>query len=185
MHKSDDLRVVKTKKALKTGLFNLLQKKEFKKLSIHDICDESIVHRTTFYRHYNDKYDLLFDLIDELTQDYVFKDIKNLIYSPFQSVYESFEENRKNIEKIGKKQRHDSAFDKLILQFVINKLTENFNANIENIEMISSVPKGAYIHIYVSVIDGLSKWAETIDREVPIEELDNIYNDIIKIEYKE
>lgn len=91
----------------------------------------------------------------------------------------------KRIEKIGKKQRHDSAFDKLILQFVINKLTENFNANIENIEMISSVPKDAYIHIYVSVIDGLSKWAETIDREVPIEELDNIYNDIIKIEYKE
>ena len=67
-------------------------------MSIHDICDESIVHRTTFYRHYNDKYDLLFDLIDELTQDYVFKDIKNLIYSPFQSVYESFEENRKNID---------------------------------------------------------------------------------------
>lgn len=30
MHKSDDLRVVKTKKALKTGLFNLLQKKNLK-----------------------------------------------------------------------------------------------------------------------------------------------------------
>ena len=61
MYKNSDLRIIKTQMALKGGLFKLLKKKPFMKLSINEICEASFVHRTTFYRHYTDKYDLLID----------------------------------------------------------------------------------------------------------------------------
>jgi len=33
--------------------------KEFETITVKDICDRAMVHRTTFYNHYVDKYDLL------------------------------------------------------------------------------------------------------------------------------
>jgi AcrR family transcriptional regulator len=58
---STDLRVRRTRKTLRQGLFELLQKHEFDKISVIDICRESMVTRATFYTHYKDKYDLLED----------------------------------------------------------------------------------------------------------------------------
>lgn len=37
----------------------LLAENELETISIKSICDRAMVHRTTFYKHYEDKYDLL------------------------------------------------------------------------------------------------------------------------------
>ena len=55
----DDLRVLKTRKALYSSLFILLNRKKFTKITVHHLCEESLVSRTAFYAHYKDKYDLL------------------------------------------------------------------------------------------------------------------------------
>ncbi|MBI9049922.1 MAG: TetR/AcrR family transcriptional regulator C-terminal domain-containing protein [Anaerolineaceae bacterium] len=70
---SVDFRVKRTEKMLLNALFILLEKKSINKITINDICVEAMIHRTTFYNHYVDKYDLLesgFQIIfDELTTD--------------------------------------------------------------------------------------------------------------------
>ncbi|CUT97491.1 Transcriptional regulator, TetR family (fragment) [Staphylococcus capitis] len=43
-----DLRVVKTKKALSSSLYQLLEKRSFESLSVNEICESGMVHRTTF-----------------------------------------------------------------------------------------------------------------------------------------
>jgi len=57
--KREDLRVVKTRRALYTALFALLRHKYFTKITVRDLCEEAIVSRTVFYAHFTDKYDLL------------------------------------------------------------------------------------------------------------------------------
>ncbi|WP_165422962.1 TetR/AcrR family transcriptional regulator [Ktedonosporobacter rubrisoli] len=54
-----DLRVRRTHKLLWEALLALMGEREFETLTVKDICERAMVHRTTFYNHYEDKYDLL------------------------------------------------------------------------------------------------------------------------------
>jgi AcrR family transcriptional regulator len=54
-----DLRVRRTQKLLWEALMALLAEQAFESISVKDICDLAMVHRTTFYKHYEDKYHLL------------------------------------------------------------------------------------------------------------------------------
>lgn len=56
-----DKRIIKTKRALKTALIELLHKKNFEKIRTTEICDRALVSRNTFYNYYADKYALLED----------------------------------------------------------------------------------------------------------------------------
>ena len=54
-----DLRQRKTRKLLVEALAQLLEEKSFQELSVTDICRRAMVHRTTFYAHFNDKQELM------------------------------------------------------------------------------------------------------------------------------
>ncbi len=54
-----DLRVRRTRKLLWEALLDLIMEKDFETINIKELCDRAMVHRTTFYSHYQDKYDLL------------------------------------------------------------------------------------------------------------------------------
>lgn len=45
--------------AITSALFSLLETKDFHKISVSDIIKKAKVNRSTFYRHYVDKYDIL------------------------------------------------------------------------------------------------------------------------------
>ena len=70
----EDRRIMKTKKALKTALIELLDKQDFEHVSITELCRKADVSRITFYSHYNDKYALLDDIFNDMlrigTEDY-------------------------------------------------------------------------------------------------------------------
>lgn len=65
----EDLRVIKTNKALFNSLTELMKDKTFEEIKISDICSKALVNRSTFYAHYNDKYELLVALIEDLKQN--------------------------------------------------------------------------------------------------------------------
>lgn len=75
MQKSDeteDLRVRRTRKMLQEALIELTGEKGFEAVSVRDITERAMVNRSTFYRHYLDKYDLIDQYLDEvyaLTKD--------------------------------------------------------------------------------------------------------------------
>jgi AcrR family transcriptional regulator len=55
----DDLRVRRTRKLLWEALMAEMSARAFEEISVTDICERAMVHRTTFYKHYEDKYALL------------------------------------------------------------------------------------------------------------------------------
>ena len=50
-----DLRIRKTRRAIRSGLVKVCQAKPYAHVSVTDICAASMVSRTTFYDHYTDK----------------------------------------------------------------------------------------------------------------------------------
>lgn len=69
MKKKEDLRIVKTKKNLYEGLLLLMKDKTFEEIKVSDICRVSLTNRSTFYDHFNDKYELLSSLIKDLENE--------------------------------------------------------------------------------------------------------------------
>lgn len=63
---NQDIRIVKSRRALAAAFFRLLEKQSFQKLSVNDICQEALVSRSTFYVHFEDKYHLLQHCLEEL-----------------------------------------------------------------------------------------------------------------------
>lgn len=55
----DDLRIIKTYKALIKSMVTLLGRQNFGKITVNDLCEEALVSRATFYAHFKDKYDFL------------------------------------------------------------------------------------------------------------------------------
>lgn len=66
MKEKNDLRVIKTRKNLYESLIFLLKEKTFEEIKVSDICNQALINRSTFYAHYNDKYELFADLIESL-----------------------------------------------------------------------------------------------------------------------
>ena len=67
---NEDRRVRRTKKLLKQGLSELMKEKDFKDISVKDITDRMDLNRGTFYLHYNDIYDLLEKIEDDVIHDF-------------------------------------------------------------------------------------------------------------------
>lgn len=61
-----DLRVIKTRNALYNTLLELMTENGFEDIKVSDICNKALINRSTFYSHYNDKYELLKDAIEDI-----------------------------------------------------------------------------------------------------------------------
>ncbi|MHD0396628.1 TetR/AcrR family transcriptional regulator [Staphylococcus simulans] len=152
----NDLRVIKTKRALSESMFNLLSHKLFSTITVNMICDDAFVHRTTFYKHFYDKYDLLAYLISNLTKDYFEKDIKERIEAPFKSLSSFFDEQ---IEKIDMKQRHDQQFMETITAIFIHKLRQDIIDNEAIIKVPGNPPIEVVARVFESTITTIGNWA--------------------------
>ncbi|MDD4010780.1 MAG: TetR/AcrR family transcriptional regulator [Sphaerochaetaceae bacterium] len=60
-----DLRIIKTKKAIKEAFLELRAKESLEKIKIKDLCQLALINKTTFYKHYKD----IFDLSDQLENE--------------------------------------------------------------------------------------------------------------------
>ena len=73
IRKNEDIRIVRTKKSLKSAFISLLERIPYAKISIIDICDEAKVHRATFYNYYRSKEDLFSCIIEDSKDAFVQK----------------------------------------------------------------------------------------------------------------
>ncbi len=54
-----DPRVRYTRMIIQTAFLDLLQQKPVNKITVREVCDKAEINRSTFYKHYQDCYDLL------------------------------------------------------------------------------------------------------------------------------
>lgn len=68
MDKKIDLRVQKTKKNIYESFIKLLEEKPFENIKVSEICEKSMINRSTFYAHFDDKFMLLDSLVKDLKE---------------------------------------------------------------------------------------------------------------------
>jgi len=66
MNEKQDLRITKTHMALCSTFMQLLERKRFEDITINELCEEAMVRRATFYKHFADKYDFFLFFICDL-----------------------------------------------------------------------------------------------------------------------
>jgi AcrR family transcriptional regulator len=64
-HKQADPRIERTDKLLKNALIELTAERGFDSITVGDIAERAKVNRATFYRHFQDKYDLVERIFQE------------------------------------------------------------------------------------------------------------------------
>lgn len=57
------MKMNRTVRDFQNALETILRTKPFEKITVDQICDEALLHRSSFYRYFHDKYDLLEQLI--------------------------------------------------------------------------------------------------------------------------
>lgn len=64
----EDRRIVKTKKALRKALIDLMETKGYEAITVNDLCSAADINRGTFYNHFSDKDALLIFFEDEVME---------------------------------------------------------------------------------------------------------------------
>lgn len=104
-----DLRVRRTQKLLKASLLELLGKTSLTQITINNIADNAMVHRTTFYAHYQDKFALLEAIFDDRFATWDFAEFET---TPFQVINTALN-SIPNIAAINR-QNQDATFQAIL-----------------------------------------------------------------------
>jgi len=185
MKDKTDLRIIKTKKTLFESLIKLMKEKSFEKIKISDICENALINRSTFYAHYEDKYDLLLDLFKQQKIS-LLKELEEKENKTFSKDY-LMELLSILIDHIDKNKEIYSAIlsnnrDGFLIDFLIDVIErDTYNILENNIDVIkSNIPldfivkfyTGGLINVGVSYITKKEKYTKEdilsyIDRLIP------------------
>lgn len=71
MTEKEDLRVVRTKEAIRSTFEQMICEMDYDKISVKELTERARINRKTFYIHYNSMDSLLFELQNELVEDFL------------------------------------------------------------------------------------------------------------------
>lgn len=76
----EDLRTIKTQQNIQSHFLKLLETYNFKDITIKSLINECKINRSTFYRNYEDKYDLIYKITEELITKFKKISMLNLLF---------------------------------------------------------------------------------------------------------
>ena len=171
MDNKEDLRVKRTRKLLSQAMLELLEEKIFDKISILDICDKAMVHRTTFYKHFSDKYDLFTYVFEEVrdeiyqrsTANYNYSSVEELYFNIAHIAFDYIKENAKMLKNLIK--HNDNEFLRGIfyesiersIKYLLEKTTNNMEVPIK---IVSHFYTGGFVSLGIWWVDNMDKYTE-------------------------
>ena len=158
MEKKTDLRVIKTKNLIYNTLIELMKDKTFEEIKVSDICNKALINRSTFYSHYEDKYDLLVDFINSLKDEFVIelnKNSSNLntkeYYIELIKIFLNHIEDRKEMYTSIMINNRNSIMMDILLSVVNNDLLKKMSKD----EFKSSIPDDIIVKFYLGGVINL------------------------------
>lgn len=116
-NKKTDLRIIKTKKAIKETFLEMRKTIPLEKIRVRDICAKALINKSTFYSHYADAFALSEELEDEAINAFLDKlQYKDCLFSDperfLSEMPEVFDANMDLLQPLFK-DRMDVAFQKI------------------------------------------------------------------------
>ena len=150
----EDLRIIKTKKNLYDSLMKLMSVKEFEDIKVSDICSLALINRSTFYAHFNDKYELLNSFIYDLKKDLQeqisnsekIDNLKNYYINMITVFLDHIDKNIKIYSMIVKNNSNS-----IVMDMISNTLFEDIDKNLKLVKK-SDIPSSFVSDFYTGAI---------------------------------
>ena len=176
-----DLRVIKTKKAIRNAFAELLSEKDIQKITIKDIADAAVINRKTFYNYYAGVYSVVDEIENEIIMAFIDAlrdaDFKQLLHEP----YEIFKKLTSIINSdldfyshLMKMDSNASLISKIIQALELN-VKKTFS---EQISINKSTLDLAFDYAVAGMITVYQKWFNS-DRTQSIEEISKALSIIV------
>jgi AcrR family transcriptional regulator len=164
-----DLRVRRTRKLLWDALLALLRNRSFESLTIQEICDQAMVHRTTFYKHFEDKFHLLSYGLEEIREILAGRSYEDRILRPMQT----FERLGDPLPLEGV--LHSQPKDGYLLTVMQTHASEALKKDLEEYERNGArfrVPLDVLASFYSGAISSLASWWIISGKKISAREVD-------------
>ena len=182
-----DLRIVKTLHQIDTGLLECLKLCPFQKITVDMLCKHALINRSTFYKYYLDKYDLLDKYIQRTLDDFqknMNVEFINAEPSTIRNV--SYIRNFKSsLEFIaGKKEEYELLWSILLPIQIFREMTQIVHSNI--LSALQPIIAGEsqkekygdlYAHLFASNMMSLVLWWFKYYDSVTLEDVKEIMTD--------
>lgn len=180
--KKNDLRVFKTKRAIKETFKILILEKNYEDITVKELTDRAEINKKTFYRYYASLDDLLLETQNEISKEYIesIKDYK--ISDDFDKMNREFylfsEKKGEFYEKI----TSDINYN-YIRQKMINNVMNTTFSNSEKLNNLADYEKDILLSYMQAATLAIYKYWIKNKKRIPLEEIINlsyklIYNGI-------
>ncbi|MFD2327880.1 TetR/AcrR family transcriptional regulator [Cohnella sp. GCM10020058] len=173
-----DLRVRRTRKLLWDALMALLGEsgRTFESLTVAEICERAMVHRTTFYKHFEDKYHLLCAGFEELNKELTAMDFEERMRRPMQ-LLEQFGHQRQ-FRTIMKSEQESTSI-KSLMQRIGSGFLKNDLLALERKDGPFPVPAEIIAEFYAGAINGVAAWWVQHGGHIPAETMDRYIGELL------
>ena len=132
--KKTDRRVKYTRMVIKDSLISLMKHKPITKITIKAICEKADVNRSTFYAHFNDQFDLLQQIQNEILQEigamltnFNYKENKSEAFQMMEKIFDYIIDNSAVCEVLLGEQG-DIAFQKAVIMLAQHQQALNWKS---------------------------------------------------------
>lgn len=155
-----DRRVKYTKKVIKETFLSLLEEKDISNISVKELCEKADVNRGTFYRYYEDIYDLLKKIEEEFIEEV--KNSNSMIHMSEHSIYtftreilEVFENNKKLVTILFNADSNIYFLDD-VLEIAYEKCIGNWENNVDSSDY--NELENAVVFIFNGALGVINYW---------------------------
>lgn len=163
-----DARIRYTKMVVRDSLLKLLTNKSIKEITVKEICDLAQINRATFYSHYQDMYDLLEQIENELFNDILatFMQTQDDVSSMIKGVFAIIEKNI-DLCKVLFSENGDKMFLQRIMEFSREWIISSWH------KQYPQANKYQLEYLYAFIIGGsvsvIEQWVRSGMQETPLE----------------
>ena len=169
MNEKVDLRIIKTNKVLYEALIELLKTQTFEEVKVSDICEKALVNRSTFYAHFNDKYELVSSLINNFKESLI-SELNNIdknislkeYYLKLIEVFLTHVEGSEDIYRSILINNRNSIMMDMIYNTIAEDITPRVKNNVKDIpeELFISYHLGAIVNVGIDWLKNNKKYSK-------------------------
>lgn len=182
---TDDRRVRKTNRALRNGLAELMIDKNLRNITVRELTDKADIHRSTFYAHYKDIYDLYEQVEDAVVEELNSIITKNVSQPPskFYTILIKYIMENKQLCQMLFGNNGEGRFLNRLSTLFEEKCIEIWCGECKNSEMGEELKYNVRYHVY-GCLAIISRWVES-NFSYPMDKLAKTLGDIDAImEYR-
>ena len=171
MAEKKDLRVQKTHKFAYAALFELMEQKPFDDISVTDLCQKAMIHRTTFYNHFEDKSHLLRCALEAMQEEIIHKipqmaDPQVFFMAVLDRVLDHLYEKRFTYSRI-LRANNGGDVTRVFHRYIAQLLTEDLEyMEQKGVRHPSGIPSDALAEFYTGAFLSLACW--WLENDLPI-----------------